>query len=143
MQRNLIKLLFVLIAVLPVCMHADSGNKIPPIMKVTYVDKLSSEPVLVQQFAVNRKDDGQVGTAIIRAAQNRGWEVSEEGDEIVAELTHRGMESKLIFRYSAASVEIHSVSYKLKKSGERSKRAEPEGWIRNLHKDILRNLGLI
>ena len=114
-------------------------------MDVSYNGKLSEEPVLVQIFSVGDAGDEAVKDAIIRAATVRGWEVNDLGDlKIQTKLVHRSADSTLIFEYGDSRVNIYSVSYKINKNSQvRIERAEPEGWIRNLHKDILENLGLI
>ncbi|HSH09927.1 MAG TPA: hypothetical protein VK995_06035 [Oceanipulchritudo sp.] len=118
---------------------------IPPIMKVTYAGKLSSEPVLVQVIAVPGVSTEAVQDAIVRAASNRKWTVETLDDGTVqTKLVHRANESTLTFKVKNEKIEIYSVSYKIdKKTQARKGREEPEGWIRNLHKDILALLGLL
>lgn len=118
---------------------------VPPLMEVGYAGKLSDEPVLVQSFSVGSVTDAALKDAIISAATRRGWEVTDLGDNrIQTQLTHRSAESTLTFEYGDSQVKIYSVSYEIDKGSERRiKRAEPDGWIRNLHKDILDLLGLL
>lgn len=118
---------------------------VPPLLAVSYKSSLSSEPVLVQAFSTAGKSDQAVKDAITRAASIRQWDVTQLDDgRIQASLVHRTTDSTLWFTVENGQVKIHSVSYEVDKNTlERKKRAEPEGWIRNLHKDILELLGLI
>lgn len=126
----------------PITTHAQ---EIPPIMKVTYAGKLSSEPVLVQVISVAGVSNEAVKEAIVRAATNRKWAVETLKDGTVqTKLVHRANDSTLTFKVKDGKIEIYSVSYKIdKKTQVRKEREEPEGWIRNLHKDILALLGLL
>ena len=120
-------------------------STVPEINKVTYASKLSDEPVLVQTFSVAGKEESEVKNAIWKSATKRSWTVdATDSGDIEAKLKHRGSESTLTFKVADETVKIYSVSYKInKKTGERITRSEPEGWIRNLHKDILVNLGML
>lgn len=116
---------------------------VPPINEVTYASKLSEEPVLVQSFMVDGVSAEEIENSIVQAATKRGWDVTDLGEEgIAASLVHRGYDSTLTFEYGEGWVKIYSVSYEIdKESKVREERAEPESWIRNLHKDILEILG--
>ena len=118
---------------------------VPPLLDVAYSSDLSSEPVLVQVFSTAGKSDKAVKDAITRAATAREWDVTELDDgRIKTTLVHRTSDATLWFTVENGQVKIHSVSYEIDKNTlERKKRAEPEGWIRNLHKDILEMLGLL
>ena len=118
---------------------------VPPLLDVSYTSDKSSEPVLVQIFSVAGKSEQEVRKAIIRAATVREWDVEELADgRIQAKLAHRTNDSTLWFTTGGGQVKIHSLSYEIdKKTQARKERAEPEGWIRNLHKDILELLGLL
>lgn len=140
MKSILLRALFVFMTLAPVFADANQGGKIPPLLPVQYAAKLSSEPVLVQRFAVSADSAATVNAAIVRALRNRGWEVTPAEGRIEAGLTHRAFDSSLTFVYTQNSVEIYSVSYRINKQGNRLRRDEPVSWIRNLHKDILANL---
>ena len=118
---------------------------VPPLLDVSYQSDMSAEPVLVQVFSTAGKSDKAVKDAIKRAASMRQWDVTELDDgRIKASLLHRTSDSTLWFSVDNGQVKIHSVSYDIDKNTlERVKRAEPAGWIRNLHKDILEMLGLL
>ena len=118
---------------------------VPPLLDVSYKSDLSSEPVLVQVFSTSGKSDKAVKDAITRAASIREWDVTELDDgRIKMSLVHRTSDSTLWFTVENGQVKIHSVSYEIDKNTlERTKRSEPAGWIRNLHKDILEMLGLL
>ena len=142
------KRLITLSSLIVILMAAPIGcqtKTVPSVNKVSYASKLSDEPVLVQTFPVAGASDMAVKDAIVKSATVRGWEVTElEGNRIQTHLVHRSSESTLTFEYGNGQVRIYSVSYKIDKNTQnRIEREEPEGWIRNLHKDILENLGLL
>jgi len=119
--------------------------KVDKILEVSYEGKLSSEPVLVQSIDVDSNSEEAALDAVRTAATNRGWTVSDlENGSVMTKLTHRSYESTLTFTYNNGNIEVYSVSYKINKNTlKRKARKEPAGWIRNLHKDILVQLGLM
>jgi hypothetical protein len=120
------------------------GSAIPPLNKVAYADNLSGEPVLVQTIDVDQSSAAVVEQAIIKAATKRGWTISMPEQGVVqAKLMHRKHDSTLQFKYDARSIRIYSQSYRVDTYGKRLRRDEPDGWIRNLHRDILQMLGLM
>lgn len=118
---------------------------IPKIMEVNYESKLSNEPVLVQRITVPGVSVDVASDAVYRSAIGRKWKTDKlDNGDIQTKLTHRGYESTLIFKFKEPYIEVWSLSYKVdKKNLARKERKEPEGWIRNLHKDILSLLGLL
>ena len=140
-MKNLLVCSFLALFILTGC----QTETVPPLLDVAYASDISSEPVLVQSFSVAGKSEQEVRKAIIRAATVREWDVEELDDgRIQAKLVHRTSDSTLWFTTGNGQVKIHSLSYEMdKKTQARKERAEPEGWIRNLHKDILELLGLL
>ena len=118
---------------------------VPPLLDVSYAGKLSDEPVMVQSFSIPGESTATIRSAVITAARHRGWDVTEQEDgRIRAYLKHRTSESTLFFDVAGTTVDIYSVSYEIdKKTQARKGREEPEGWIRNLHKDLLVRFGLL
>jgi hypothetical protein len=133
-----------MLSIAPLASQAATKT-VPPVKKVTYEGKLSSEPVHVQTIAVPGVSVDAAKNAVERAALKRGWEVkSLKNGDIETELVHRTFESTLTFKFSEDAIEVWSVSYNINKNTlDRRKRDEPEGWIRNLHKDVLDLLGLL
>ena len=135
------KRLILITAILPAFLWIAGcqTETIPPVNEVAYASKLSDERVLVQSIVLDGVSEGEIQSAILQATRNRGWEVTDLGsDGILAELVHRSHESKLTFEYGDGWIKIYSLSYKIDKDSQnRIERDEPEGWIRNLHKDIL------
>ena len=120
-------------------------DTVPPLMDVSYTGRLSDEPVLVQVIEAPGVSAEELKEAIIRATTKRGWEVTDMAEDgVLARLVHRQHDSTLTFEPADGRVEVYSVSYEIdKKTGEREIRGEPEGWIRNLHKDILTYVGAL
>ena len=118
---------------------------VPPVLKVKYEDKMSSEPVRVQTISLPGISEDAARDAVTRAAMGRQWAVETlDNGDIQAKLVHRTFDSTLTFKVNAGKVHVWSVSYRIsKKTQARRYRDEPEGWIRNLHKDILDLLGLL
>lgn len=125
--------------------HLSESASIPEIMDVTYGSKDSSEPVLVQRINLPGISADTADAVVIRALKGRKWAYKKlENGDIQAKLVHRSFDSTLTFKVMDGSIEIWSVSYEInKKTQVRKERDEPEGWIRNLHKDILSFLGLL
>jgi len=137
---------FILLSIFLSVILAIAGcqtSTVPEINDVSYASSLSDERVLVQSFNIDGVSEEEIQDAILQAARSRGWEVTDPGEDgIVTELTHRDFESTLTFEYGSGWVKIYSLSYKIDEDTlQRIERDEPEGWIRNLHKDILEILG--
>jgi hypothetical protein len=145
MNRTLISLLAILLFTAISADVEAKTTKVPPILKVSYEEKLSSEPVLVQVIPVPGISVEAAKDAVTRAAMVRKWTVETlDNGDIQTNLVHRSSDSTLTFKFKTGEIEVWSVSYKInKKTKARKSRDEPEGWIRNLHKDILDLLGLL
>jgi hypothetical protein len=143
MKRAILCLLaFVTIAALPVGLQAAT-KVVPPIYKITSYE--GDNPVLVQTIAVPGISVDAARDAVERAARNREWSVERlNNGDVQTKLVHRSNDATLTFKFKDGSIEVWSVSYKIdKRTKVRKEREEPEGWIRNLHKDVLALLGLL
>lgn len=82
-------------------------------------------------------DQEIIGKAVVKAALGRKWNIDEKEDGILKiSLNHRGYESTLYLVYDDHKVDIYSDSWTINKKGERKKEKHPDGWIKNLAKDI-------
>jgi len=83
-----------------------------------------------------------VQSEIITTLSGRKWAVrSKTDDRVVGYLKHRSHEAKVTLVYSTTAVEIHCVGWKInKKTGERKKPEQPEGWLENIQADLVVNL---
>lgn len=143
-MKNSLLSLFGLFVMITMGVQADAGT-IPDIRDVSYKDKISSEPVLVQVINIPDISSESARDAVTRAAMGRKWSIEKlENGDIQTKLLHRSFDSTLTFKVKDGSIEVWSVSYEIKKKTQvRVKRDEPSGWIRNLHKDILTLLRLL
>ena len=118
---------------------------VPPLREVTYASRLSDEPVLVQVIQTPGIPVEAARAAVLQATKKRGWKVeSLDNGDVRTSLVHRISDATLTFTFSDGKVEVYSVSYKIDKNTQaRIEREEPEGWIRNIHKDVLALLGLL
>lgn len=75
--------------------------------------------------------------------QNRAWKnITVSGNQVQATLSHRGIDASLRVVVEGSTVNIFSDSWRLDDKGNRKYREHPEGWIRNLEKDIRAGLGV-
>jgi hypothetical protein len=80
-----------------------------------------------------------------RTAIHREWQVIGDYPRenlLVLNLVHRRSDSTLYLVYDAETVRFYSDSWQLDRQGNRRGRAEPTGWLRNLERDLTRNLAL-
>ena len=83
-----------------------------------------------------------VRAAVKKALRGREWTITAESDGTVrAALTHRKFDATIAIVYTAQGMRFYSDSYAVKKDGKRIKDV-PMGWLKNLEKDVLRELGL-
>jgi hypothetical protein len=78
-----------------------------------------------------------VGTLI-----GREWGVqSKTDDRVVGYLKHRSNEATITLIYDTNAINLYCVGWAInKKSGERRKPEQPEGWLKNLRTDLAKNL---
>lgn len=102
----------------------------------------STEPVLdnpVGTIAIPTGIDreGALNTCT-SAAIGRGWKVvSKEDNLIKINLKHRSWNATMYFVVEDETIEMYSDTYVVnKRTGERDKKKDPDGWIKNLKKDI-------
>lgn len=101
----------------------------------------------------SERTKAQVQSAIERAFNGRRWIITKKTDAmVIGELNHRGYEAKLTVVYSPTEIKFYDDSYKLRKNkktntysndpGYKKVKSAPEGWLRNLEKDIKRFLNV-
>lgn len=99
------------------------------------------------------RTEAQVQAAIERAFNGRRWIVTEKtSDKVIGELNHRGYEARLTVVYNASEIKFYDDSYKLRKGKKTNTysndqtykrvKSSPDGWLRNLEKDIKRFLNV-
>lgn len=109
---------------------SDSDAKEPIEIQGDRVAKLDLSPDL------SLEDARQV---VLRTVLNRGWEIVEEDENagiLVVNLVHRRHDSTLYLVYTTDSLTIHSDSWRINRSGDRTGRDHPSGWIGNIEKDV-------
>jgi hypothetical protein len=76
--------------------------------------------------------------ACVKAALGRKWDIVTKQDGVLKiNLKQRGWDATVYFVVKDSVVELYSDSYVVnKKTGERKKKKDPEGWLRNLEKDV-------
>jgi len=78
-----------------------------------------------------------VGTLI-----GREWGVKSKADDrIVGYLKHRSNEATVTLIYDSSTITLYCVGWEInKKTGERKKPEQPDGWLKNLRNDLNKNL---
>ncbi len=84
----------------------------------------------------------EVQGAIIASLIGRQWTVQSKTDErVIGYLKHRSNEATLTLVYDATKIELYCVGWAInKKTGERQKPEQPEGWLKFIRGDIAKNL---
>jgi len=81
--------------------------------------------------------NSEVKSVVVESFIRRRWDILDDGDQMEkAQLIHRGYDATLTATWNDSTIQITSDSYRINKAGEPTERAEPEGWIANLEKDI-------
>jgi hypothetical protein len=85
----------------------------------------------------------QVQNAIIASLAGRQWTIQSKTDErVVGYLKHRSNEATLTMVYDTTKIELYCVGWAInKKTGERKKPEQPEGWLKFIRGDLAKNLG--
>jgi hypothetical protein len=100
------------------------------------------EESLGQPFAsvsIPRVIDGAGAmNACVKAALGRKWNIVTKQDSILEiNLKQKGWDATAYFVVKDDVVVLYSDSYVVnKKTGERKKKKDPDGWLRNLEKDV-------
>lgn len=99
------------------------------------------EPALVSHFprevSVQEAQD-----AVVRSLRNREWNITSTSDDgAEARLFHRRYDSRIRVEVSPNEMKIYSDSWLVDRNGERVRREHPEGWLRNIERDVRRSLG--
>lgn len=101
-----------------------------------------SEDSLGQPYATipipSEIDTSFAKNSCINAALAREWDiVSKKGNIIEINLAHRSWNATVFFVVNDDEIVMYSDSYVVnKKTGERKRKKDPEGWLKNLRKDI-------
>lgn len=83
----------------------------------------------------------EVKAVLVTSLVAREWSVKEQtGDRVVGYLNHRGNEATITLVYDAKQIVMHCVGWKTDRNGQRVKPEMPDGWIKNLQKDIPKRL---
>lgn len=84
-----------------------------------------------------------VRSVITLSLAQREWTVKERFDNrVVGVLVHRGRDARLTLNFDTEKVDLYCVGWRLNRSGERVRPEQPEGWIKNITKDITERLNL-
>ena len=79
----------------------------------------------------------QISEVVASTAVRRKWEIRDiQEGSVKLQLIHRGFEANLLVSFDTEELRIYSDSWKIRSSGRRIKRKDPEGWIANLEKDL-------
>jgi len=87
---------------------------------------------------------GEVQKEIMRTLIGREWEVaSKDATAVVGYLKHRSNEATVTLAFDTQKVDIHCVGWAInKRTGERRRPEQPEGWLKNIKSDLTKNLNL-
>lgn len=78
-----------------------------------------------------------ISEVIVKKAIARQWLIKDKSDDtVIINLVHRGWDSTLTLVYDQKQVKIYSDSWVLDKKGNKKKRKEPAGWIKNIKNDV-------
>ncbi|MCC5838605.1 MAG: hypothetical protein JJT96_00660 [Opitutales bacterium] len=132
--------LFALVALLTLPMGAlaaDLPDRVSEYARANLVLTVRAAPAL--------DSAGQMREIVRRTAIHREWQVigDHPGENLlVLNLVHRRSDSTLYLVYDEETVRFYSDSWQLDRQGNRRGRAEPTGWLRNLDRDLTRNIAL-
>lgn len=100
------------------------------------------EPVLISEFPESFPVS-KVRDAVLKSVRERGWTVGQTtGTSVRASLVHRGFESNIHVEAAGSRITIYSDSWRVDRQGERLNPEHPDGWLRNIERDVRRSLGL-
>lgn len=101
-----------------------------------------NEPALIVEFP-NPFPVSEVHRAVVDSLTDRRWQLGQITDTSVrASLVHRGFESNIHVEVKSSGIEIYSDSWRIDRQGERLNPEHPDGWLRNIERDVRRSLGL-
>lgn len=101
-----------------------------------------TEESLGQPFATVKipppLDQAEVMKACVKTALGRKWGIMTKQDDVLeVNLKQKGWDATAYFVIRDDVVVLYSDSYVVdKKTGEKKKKKDPQGWLRNLEKDV-------
>jgi hypothetical protein len=83
----------------------------------------------------------EVHDAVRTAAVGRSYAIKEDKpDRLGFSLVHGGYDASFTAVFDPKSIRLYSDSYKLDRSGARTGKVVPRGWVKNLQEDFVANL---
>ncbi len=85
----------------------------------------------------------EVRGAVLASLEGRDWFLGRATETSVrASRIYRGFDSNIHIEIASSRITIYSDSWRIDRQGERLSPEHPDGWLRNIERDVRRSLGL-